>query len=320
MVLQLLPLEGSGPAGKSTLGPRRRPPARVPNGDKVRDDEKSRQTKATKAPPVVPAPDAITLPPAERVPEEPKEPPAPEKKEPEEITALSGKAADDFARQWSQLQDDIQKRAIEDVGRQHPKLENSEMAQPSPRDKAIQDQIAEHGQKSTVTRPQSLSEESIFAGELCVTGTRGERDIQLALPCVGNDYITDFGWYARVRAPKRGETMPRPVDPTGRVYVRNHTFAPATMAAFEEATTELNKIEVTIRMVYLPDLRYPIQLLSRDHRANAVAVEAFSTEEELADYLRQWSGNVHRWTTQPGSTTGSAPAGSDAAKPRAPQP
>lgn len=313
LVLNLLPLEGSGGGGKSGPGPHRKRPARTPAKDKAANDQKRKETKA---PQVIPAPNVITQPPLEKPPEQapeqppeqPKEPPAPEKKEPEEITVLSGKAADDFARQWSQLQNDIQKRAIEDVGRQHPKLENSEMAQTSPRDKAIQDQLAEHGQKSTDRRPESLSEESIFAGELCVTGTKGERDIQLALPCVGNDYITDFGWYSRVRAPKRGETMPRPVDPAGRVFVRNHVFGPATMAAFEEASAELSKIEVTVRMVYLPDLRYPIQLLSRDHRANAVAVEAFSTEEELADYLRQWAGNVHRWTTPPpGSADPNAP-------------
>jgi hypothetical protein len=147
-----------------------------------------------------------------------------------------------------------------------------------------------------------LADSSIFAGELCVTSAGGEAEIQLALPCVGDNYVTDFSWHERVRAPKRGELTSRTVDPTGRVYVRNFAYAPDTVAAFDEATAELGKIQVTVRMVYLPDLRFPIQLLSRDNRVGAIAAEAFSSEAELAAYLRTWAGNVRRWTA--GSAVG----------------
>ncbi len=217
--------------------------------------------------------------------------------EPEGRTRLSDRDAAEFSRQWAQLQDELQKKAIDDVGQHHVTFDAGEMGQLRQKDKSVQSALAERGQISTSTRERESVDSSIFAGELCVTSASGQSDIQLALPCVGDNYIADFSWHARVHAPKRGEPGMRQVDPTGRVFVQNFAFAPATLAAYRTAAAELAKIQVSVRMVYLPELRLPIQLLSRDNRVGAIAAEAFSTEDELAAYLRAWTESVRRWAS-----------------------
>ena len=63
-----------------------------------------------------------------------------------------------------------------------------------------------------------------------------------------------------------------------------------------------------MRMVYLPDLRYPFQLLSRDHNAGAIGAEAFATEAEMAAYLDSWADNVRRWTAPHAPAPAAAPS------------
>jgi outer membrane biosynthesis protein TonB len=280
-----------------------------------------------KAPPAQPAPtitptDTITKfipkpvpePPPPPKPQEEAPPPAETPKEKE----MSAAEADEFRRQWAAMNNDLQKQALDNAKRdslktpEEPRAQrDSEMAKVRERDKPIQTLLAEHGQRTEHTARQDAIDGSIMAGELCVTGSRGTDDVQIALPCVGDNFVTDFGWYARLRAPKRGEPSYRPVDQNGRVFVRQHQFAPATLAAFEEASVELRKIQVTMRMVYLPDLRFPIQLLSRDNNAGAIGAEAFATEGELAAYLRNWAANVRSWSGPHAPAAGPAAAPGD---------
>ena len=286
---------------------------------------------ARKAPPPAPAP---TITPTENIakfvpkpaPVEAPPPPAPKEEEPpkpEEAPKekeMSAAEAEEFRRQWAALNDDLQKKALDNA--RHDNLRapeepprqqrDSEMAKLRERDKPIQTVLAEHGQRAEHTARQDAIDGSIFAGELCVSGARGDSDVQIALPCVGDNFVTDFGWYARLRAPKRGEPSYRPIDPKGRVYVREYRFRPETLAAFADAEVELRRIQVTMRMVYLPDLRYPLQLLSRDNNAGAIGAEAFATESELADYLRHWADNVRRWNgSRPApAASGATPGGS----------
>jgi hypothetical protein len=280
--MRLSPLAGAQRRGTAPTHPRR-----------TRPTAPSDQTPAQIKAPGAESADTIS---SLALPNEAVPTPEPAKKtEPEEPPAMSDSAAAEFAKQWAQLQDDLQKKAIDDVGHHGLKSEPSEPAQQHQMDKTAQT-LAEQNQRAQTGHRQQRSDASIFAGELCVTSAGGEVEVQLALPCVGDDFVADFSWHARVHAPKRGEPMMRSVDPFGRVYVRDFKYAPATRAAFEEATEELQKIQVTIRMVYLPELRLPIQLLSRDNRVGAIAAEAFSSEEELAAYLRNWAQNVHRWS------------------------
>lgn len=265
------------------------------------------------APTITPNADTITLwvPPKEPVAPPPKPEPMPEPR------TLSQDQAEEFKRQWAQMQGELQKEAVDKVnhvklavdGEQQAKERHSEMAQLREREKPLQTVLQEHGQKTDRENRLDALDGSILAGELCVTGGRGDADMQVALPCVGDNYITDYSWYTRVRAPQRGEINTRPIDPNGRVSVRRYTFKPATQAAFEDATEQLHKIQVTIRMVYLPELRMPLQLLSRDDSVGAIGAEAFASEEELAAYLQTWADNVRRWT----APRNGAPAPSDAA-------
>jgi hypothetical protein len=240
-------------------------------------------------------------------------PPPPQEEVPKQKEMTEAEAAE-FRRQWAALNNDLQKQALDNA--RHDNLKNdtepakvrdSEMAKVRERDKPIQTVMEEHGQRAQHTARQDAIDGSILAGELCVSGARGDSDVQIALPCVGDNFVTDFGWYARLKAPKRGEPSYRPIDPHGRVFVRQYAFRPETLAAFEDATAQLGKIQVTIRMVYLPDLHYPIQLLSRDNNAGAIGAEAFATEAELAAYLRTWADNVRRWTAERGPA-GAPPA------------
>ena len=217
---------------------------------------------------------------------------------------MSQKDADDFRRQWAQMEGEVQKDALDKINHvklsvdteQQARERRSEMAQQRDSDKPLQTVMQERGQMTEHhNRPDAL-DGSILAGELCVSGSGGDGQVQLALPCVGDNYITDYSWYTRVKAPQRGPVNYRPVDPNGRVSVRNYNFAPATLTAFADATTQLHKIQVSIRMVYLPDLRMPLQLLSRDDSVGAIGVEAFGSEQELAEYLRTWADNVRKWT------------------------
>jgi hypothetical protein len=253
-------------------------------------------------PVITPPRDTITIEPPRELPVEPPRPPEepPVRRQPE----MSEREADEFRRQWAQLNDDMRTKALDAAAHHELKTESreqarqldSEMGKLRDRDKPLETLQRERGQQAEHKSRQDALDGSIFAGELCVTGSRGQGDVQIALPCVGENFVTDFSWYARLRAPKRGEPSYRPVDPTGRVYVREYRFSPATQAAFEDASEQLRKIQVTMRMVYLPDLRYPLQLLSRDNNAGAIGAEAFSSEEELAAYLRNWADNVRRWT------------------------
>jgi hypothetical protein len=253
-------------------------------------------------PTIVPPPDTITITPPQEIPIEPPRPA--ERPQDHKPAQMSEQDAAEFRRQWAQLQDDMQKKALDNAQHHNLRTESredtrrldSEMGKLRERDKPIQTVLKEHGQQTEHNSRQDALDGSIFAGELCVTGSRGQGDVQIALPCMGENFVTDFSWYARLRAPKRGEPSYRPVDPNGRVYVREYRFTPATLAAFEDAAVQLRKIQVTMRMVYLPDLRYPIQLLSRDNNAGAIGAEAFATEAELAAYLRNWADNVRRWT------------------------
>jgi hypothetical protein len=261
-----------------------------------------RPAKPRPTTPAITPPNTITITPPRELPVEPPKPveEPPVRKQPD----MTEREADEFRRQWAQLNDDMQKKALEDnahhnlktESREQARLLDSEMSKVRDRDKPLQTVQRERGQQAEHTSRQDALDGSIFAGELCVTGSRGQGDVQIALPCMGENFVTDFSWYARLRAPKRGEPSYRPVDPNGRVYVRQYQFSPATLAAFEDATVQLRKIQVTMRMVYLPDLRYPLQLLSRDNNAGAIGAEAFTSEEELADYLRNWADNVRRWT------------------------
>lgn len=247
----------------------------------------------------------------------PPEPPVPEKPVPQQ-PEMSERDAAEFRRQWAQLQDDMQKKALDAAAhhslktetREEARQRESEMSRVRDRDKPLEALQQERGQKTAHTNRQDALDGNILAGELCVTGSRAQDDVQIALPCMGDNFVTDFGWYSRLHAPKRGEPSYRPVDPNGRVAVRNYTFAPATRASFEAAAEQLRRIPVTIRMVYLPDLRYPFQLLSRDNNAGAIGAEAFATEAEMAAYLDNWADNVRRWTVPrapDGAATSTAP-------------
>ena len=263
----------------------------------------------------VPVPKTLVqpVPPPVPQPAEP-QPPVPEtpaRRQPE----MSEQDAAEFRRQWAQLTDDMQKKAVDAATHHNLKTEtreearqrDSEMSKVRDRDKPLQTLQRERGQETDhANRPDSL-DGTIFDGELCTTGSRGKDDVQIALPCMGDNFVTDFGWYSRLRAPKRGEPSYRPVDPNGHVNVRNYTFAPPTRASFEAAAVELRKIQVTMRMIYLPDLRYPFQLLSRDHNTGAIGAEAFATEAEMAAYLDSWADNVHRWTAPRAPAPAAAP-------------
>ncbi len=274
-----------------------------------------RRAKPPPTPAITPPVNTITLavPPAPAP--APPEPPVPEKPVPAQ-PEMSERDAAEFRRQWAQLQDDMQKKALDAAAHHNLKTEtreearqrDSEMARVRDRDKPLQTLQQERGQQTEHTNRRDSLDGSILDGELCVTGSRAEGDVQIALPCMGDNFVTDFGWYARLHAPKRGEPSYRPVDPNGRVYVRNYTFAPATRASFEAAAAQLRKIPVTIRMVYLPDLRFPFQLLSRDNNAGAIGAEAFATEAEMAAYLDNWADNVRHWNLPRAPEGGAAPA------------
>lgn len=299
--IQYLSMDGSEQGTESGRGARRRAPG--PATD----------LPPAKATPIPPPPDTITQWTPKEIPIEAQKPKPPEPPKPK---PLSDAAAEEFKRQWAQLQGDMQKRALDEASHhgmkadiEEPrKVRDSEMAKLRERDKPVQTLLREHGLQTEHTSHQDSIEGSIEDGELCTTGSRGEHDVQIALPCLGDNFVTDFSWYSRLKAPKRGEPSYQPVDPSGRVFVRPYRFAPATQAAFEEASNQLRKLQVTIRMVYLPDLRMPLQLLSRDNRANAIGAEAFTNEAELAEYLRNWADNVRRWTA-PRPSGPEAPAG-----------
>ena len=268
----------------------------------------AKRPKPTPVPPI----NTITLPaplPSPPIPPAKAEPPP-------EPPPMSDAAAAEFRRQWAQLQGDLKQQALEDARHHGLKVEpadaarqrDSEMAKLRDRDKPLQTVQQERGQRSEHANRQD-SDGDILAGELCVTGSGRDGDVQVALPCIGDNYTIDFGWYARVHAPKRGDPDYRPIDPNGHVFVRQYPFAPATLAAFDDAFEQLGKIQVTIRMVYLPDLRFPFQLVSRDRRASAVGAEAFASEAELAQYLQTWADNVRRWNApRPGDSAAPAAA------------
>lgn len=254
--------------------------------------------KKLPAPPAPPAPAwSIPLPTLQK-PEAPKQP-APE---PEPMSASD---ADDFRRQWAQLQDDLQHKALDDAQHHGLKQDLADTVRPLQRFGAAPPGPAEAERRPEAPRPKPGNDDSMFAGELCVSRGTGEDAPVLALPCLGDGYTTDYGWEARVHAPRRGDPMSLAIDPGGRVAVHEHRFTAETQAALENARTELYKIGVTVRLVYLPELKQPIQLLARDDRARAISAQVFTSEEELARYLNEWAGNVHRWTAYQGQ--GAAP-------------
>lgn len=260
--------------------------------------------RAPRAKPAKPAPPALpswSIPvPALPKPEEAKPPEA------EEPAPMSPHDADEFRRQWAQLQDDLQHKALDDAQHHGLQQDPGDAVRPLQRFGAAPPGPAEASRKPEAPRPQPGNDDSMFAGELCVSrGGGGEDAPVLALPCLGEGYTTDYGWESRVHAPRRGEPMPLAMDPGGRVAVRNHRFAAQTEAALDQARAELYRIGVTVRLVYLPDLKQPIELLSRDDRARALSAQVFASEEELARYLNEWAGNVRRWTAYQGQ--GAAP-------------
>lgn len=225
-----------------------------------------------------------------RAPEEPK------KVEPEEAPAMSDREVEEFKRQWAQLQGDMQQKVLEDAEHHELKRDLSETNRPFQKFGNAVPGPADQDRKMDAPHRRPADDNSMFAGELCVSRAGANGELMLALPCIGDNYVTDYGWQGRVHAPARGEPLPGSVDPNGRVMVRSHKFSAETLAAFDEAQSELHKIQVTMRMVFLPDLKEPIQLLSRDDRVGAISAQAFPSEHELAMYLSEWASNVQRWT------------------------
>jgi hypothetical protein len=244
----------------------------------------------------------VLPPPPVRTPEEPK------KAEPEEPPAMSERDVEEFNRQWAQLQGDMKQKALDDAEHHELKVDLSATTKTYQKFGPAQPGPADQDRKIDAAPHRRADDNSMFAGELCVSRAGSDGELLLALPCIGDNYTTDFGWQSRVHAPKRGEPMAGALDPTGRVMVRNYPFSTETLTAFEEAQAELHKIQVTMRMIYLPDLKVPIQLLSRDDRVGAISAQAFPSEHELAVYLSEWAANVHRWTTHENPDNASAAA------------
>jgi len=299
--MRLWSLAGTSPRGTIHPNARRTTPTPAPAKDKARAAPKRESIDMDQ--PWVPPPFPI------RTPEEPKN------VEREEPPAMSEREVEEFKRQWEQLQGDMRQNALDDAMHHELKQDLSETTRPFQKFGSPPPGLANQDRKIDAPRRSPADDNSMFAGELCVSRAGSDGELLLALPCIGDNYTTDYGWQSRVHAPKRGESMPVSVDPTGRVMVRNHMFSAETLAAFEEAQAELRKIQVTMRMVYLPDLKVPIQLLSRDDRIGAISAQAFPSEHELALYLSEWAANVHRWTTHenagnaPGAALSSAPVG-----------
>jgi len=243
--------------------------------------------------PPTPAAPTLDLPrlPLPELPPAKEEAPKAEAQPPEatEAPPMTEREIEEFKRQWAQLQGETAQQALKDA--QHHGL-RQDLGERQP---LLKFGPADADRKSEPARRAPAEENSMFAGELCVTRAGRNGELALALPCLGDGYVTDFGWTARVHAPVRGEPLSGAFDPGGRVMVRNHAFSAETVAAFEDAQVQLRRIQVTLRMVYLPDLASPIQLLSRDDRARALSAQAFPDEHELAAYLREWAANVRRW-------------------------
>ncbi len=276
--MQLWTMAGGAPAG--TIHPNARPNAR------------NAAPKKTPAPAPVEQPWApppsLLQPPEPPRPVEPVQPP------------MSAREIEEFNRQWAQLQGDMKQRVLDDARHHGLKQGPGESDQPLQKFAQADPTPSAADQASAAARPRPSDDDSMFAGELCVTRAGGEDAPALALPCIGDGYTTDYGWESRVHAPRRGEPMPTTVDPVGRVMVRQHEFGAATLAALAQAQAELYKIQVTVRLVYVPDLKQPIQLLAREDRARAMSVQAFRSEEDLAAYLNEWAANVRRWTAYRG--------------------
>lgn len=289
-ILQLWPLAGVAPG---TIHPnaRKTPPRPAPTVPKPRPPEPNTPN------PELPVP-APPLPP--QVPEEPKKP------EPTEVEPppMTQREIDEFKRQWAQMQGEITKQALDEAQRHGLKQDLSDLRRPQKFGPVDDDRTQE------AARHAPAESDSMFAGELCVSRAGADNERALALPCIGDGYVTDFGWVGRVHAPVRGDPLTARLEPGGHVIVRNHEFSAETVAAFNEAQAQLGRIQVTLRMVYVPELRAPLQLLSRDDRAHAIAAQAFSSEHELALYLREWAGNVERWMAfeHPQARPAAAPA------------
>lgn len=255
------------------------------------------QVEAAQDRPWLPTP----IPPPAPPPEAPKTPAV------EEAPPMSEREAEEFRRQWAQLQGDVTKKAIDDADHAGLRRDLRDLNQP-----LVRFGPAEPDNKPDTSRRPPDESNSMFAGELCVSHAGTDGELSLALPCIGDGYRTDYGWRARVHAPDRGDPLPGALDPNGRVMVRNHAFSPEVLAAFEDAQIVLRRIQVTVRLIYLPDLRQSIQLLSRDDRAGAISAQAFPSEHELAVYLHEWADNVRRWTDREGlapGNRGARPAG-----------
>jgi len=293
-VVEMRLWSSAGTPGRGTIHPnaRKTTPTPAPAKEMARREPKSESIDMDRpwVPPSFPV----------RTPEEPKN------TEPEEPPAMSQREIEEFKRQWAQLEGDMKQKALDDAEHHELKQDLSETTRPFQMFGSAPPGPADQDRKIDAPRRRPADDNSMFAGELCVSRAGSDGELLLALPCIGDNYTTDFGWQSRVHAPKRGEPLPGYVNSTDRVMVHNYKFSAETLAAFEEAQAELYKIQVTMRMVYLPDLKVPIQLLSRDDRVGAISAQAFPSEHELAIYLSEWAGNVHRWTTNENS--GNAPA------------
>ena len=217
--LRLWSMAGTPPR---TIHPnaRRTKPAPAPAKEIPRESE-TIHTEQPVLPPVIPKP------------EEPKNPP------PEEAPTMSEREIEEFNRQWAQLQGDIKQKALDDAEHHELKMDMSETDRPFQKFSATPSASIDQDKKNETPRRGPTAEESMFAGELCVSRAGRDGEFSLAMPCVGDNFVTDYGWQSRVHAPNRGEPSPGTLDSTNRVIVSNYRFSAETLAAFQDAQREL---------------------------------------------------------------------------------
>jgi hypothetical protein len=279
-VMRYFPMTGTAPGTIHPNARRAKPaPAPAKQVPRVAPKSESITTEQPIVPPIIPKP------------EEPKSPP------PDEAPPMSAREIEEFNRQWAQLQSDVKQKALDAAERHELKMDLSETNRPFQKFTDTPPAGVDRDRNTDMPRHRSEDDNSMFAGELCVSRAGPDGELSLAMPCTRDDYVTDYGWQSRVHAPDRGAPVPGTFDSSSRVIVSNYKFSAETLAAFQAAQGELYKIQVTIRMVYLPELKVPIQLMSRDNSIGAISVQAFPSEVDLAAYLVEWAGNVHRWTT-----------------------